>query len=73
MIKAVDLLLHPAFQVDDVGMPAGGAKVPTSYFPGAGGLLMAVAMLAAGWKDDPGMKFPVDWNVEAENFLPMFF
>ena len=71
--RAVDFLLHPSFPFDDVGMPIGGSRVPTLYFPGSASLLMAVAMMAGGWKDDPGMKFPAEWNVQAEGFMPMFF
>jgi hypothetical protein len=46
------------------------------YLPGNGGLLSAVAMMAAGWdgaptKDAPG--FPKDgkWKVRSEGLLPM--
>ncbi|KAF5360246.1 hypothetical protein D9758_009157 [Tetrapyrgos nigripes] len=31
--KAIEWLLHPLFQFDDVGMPTGGVRVPTHYFP----------------------------------------
>ncbi|RXW12671.1 hypothetical protein EST38_g13182 [Candolleomyces aberdarensis] len=68
--KAIDWLLHPEFQFDDVGMPIGGTRVPTPYFPGAGSLLYAIAMMAAGWDgarqgNAPG--FPADgWRVRAE-------
>lgn len=34
--QAIDFLLHPLFQFDDVGMPIGGVRVPTPYFPGSG-------------------------------------
>jgi len=71
--RAVDFLLNPNFQFDDVGMQIGGARVPTPYFPGSTSLLMAVAMMAAGWKEDPGVKFPQDWKVQVESFRPMFF
>ncbi|KAL1679170.1 Six-hairpin glycosidase-like protein [Schizophyllum commune] len=67
--KAVDWLLHPLFQFDDVGMPIGGVRVPTPYFPGSGGLLYAVAMIAAGWDGSEGMApgFPKQgWNVTVE-------
>jgi hypothetical protein len=68
--KAVDWLLSSLFTFDDVGMPGGGVQVPTPYFPGAGALLLAVAMMTAGWDgssgDAPG--FPKDgWRVEFEN------
>ncbi|KAJ7468974.1 Six-hairpin glycosidase-like protein [Mycena galericulata] len=46
--KALEWLLHPLFQFDDAGMPVGGVRVPTPYFPGAGGLLYAIAMMAEG-------------------------
>ena len=47
--EAVDFLLDPLFQFDDVGMPIGGRRVATPYFPSSGGLLYAVAFMAAGW------------------------
>ncbi|MER7787076.1 hypothetical protein [Streptomyces sp. NPDC097640] len=68
--RAVDFLLHEKFGFDDAGMPLGGSRVATPYFPGAGGLLYAVALMAAGWdgagKDAPG--FPSDgrWRVRWE-------
>jgi hypothetical protein len=69
--KAVDWLLHPLFQFDDVGMPVGGVRVPTPYFPGSGSLLYAVGMMAAGWDNQndlhqtaPG--FPANWTVKVE-------
>ena len=67
--KAVDWLLHPLFAFDDVGMPIGGVRVPTPYFPGSGGLLYAVAMMAAGWDGSEGMApgFPKQgWNITVE-------
>jgi hypothetical protein len=79
--KAVEWLLHPLFAFDDAGMPIGGARVPTPYFPGSGGLLYAVAMMAEGWDGfelDEGMVaregvkyrqapgFPEGWNVRTE-------
>ncbi|OBZ77833.1 hypothetical protein A0H81_02150 [Grifola frondosa] len=62
MEKAIEWLLHPFFQFDDVGMPVGGVRVPTPYFPGAGALLYAVAMMAAGWDGSttPAPGFPTD-------------
>jgi hypothetical protein len=69
--EAIDWLLHPLFQFDDVGMPIGGVRVPTPYFPGSGSLLYAVGMMAAGWDDQnlpkqqaPG--FPNNWTVKVE-------
>ncbi|OCH88022.1 hypothetical protein OBBRIDRAFT_116454 [Obba rivulosa] len=68
--QAIEWLLHPLFQFDDVGMPIGGVRVPTPYFPGAGSLLYAIAMMAAGWDgstaEAPG--FPTQgWRVSVEN------
>lgn len=70
--RAVDWLLDPLFQFDDVGMPVGGVRVPTPYFPGSGGLLYAVAMMAAGWDgsepDSLAPGFPREgWNVTVED------
>lgn len=69
--EAIDFLLHPEFQFDDIGMPIGGVRVPTPYFPGSGSLLYAVAMMANGWdgiqegRIAPG--FPNDgWAVRVE-------
>ncbi len=43
------------------------------YLPGNGGLLTAVAMMAAGWDgatgEHPG--FPAGWNVRCEGLMPM--
>ncbi|EGN94575.1 hypothetical protein SERLA73DRAFT_188549 [Serpula lacrymans var. lacrymans S7.3] len=67
--KAIEWLLHPLFQFDDVGMPIGGVRVPTPYFPGSGGLLYAIAMMAAGWDGNNGSTpgFPQKgWNVQVE-------
>lgn len=67
--RAVDWLLDPLFTFDDVGMPVGGVRVPTPYFPGSGALLYAVAMMTGGWDgsqgDAPG--FPsAGWSVRVE-------
>jgi hypothetical protein len=67
--RAINWLLHPDFSFDDAGMPNGGNVVPTPYFPSSGGLLMAVAMLADGWRDIPGRKWPRSWICEAEGFV----
>ncbi|GLB34099.1 hypothetical protein LshimejAT787_0109830 [Lyophyllum shimeji] len=67
--KAVEWLLHPLFVFDDVGMPVGGTRVPTPYFPGSGALLLAVAMMAKGWEGSNGNApgFPNSgWNVRVE-------
>ena len=66
---AISWLLNENFAFDDVGMPLGGVQVPTPYFPGSGSLLLATAMMAAGWdgsnRSAPG--FPVDgWTVRVE-------
>ncbi|KAJ4481894.1 Six-hairpin glycosidase-like protein [Lentinula aciculospora] len=71
--KAVDWLLDPLFQFDDVGMPIGGVRVPTPYFPGSGALLYATAMMAQGWDGSEGNRegkapgFPKEgWNIRVE-------
>ncbi|KAG6873112.1 hypothetical protein C0995_002775 [Termitomyces sp. Mi166 len=67
--KALEWLLHPLFAFDDVGMPIGGARVPTPYFPGSGALLLAIAMMAEGWDGSHGRApgFPSNgWDVRAE-------
>ncbi|KAK0216801.1 Six-hairpin glycosidase-like protein [Armillaria fumosa] len=66
---AVDWLLDPLFNFDDVGMPLTNIPIPPPYFPGSGGLLYTVAMMASGWDgsegDAPG--FPKDgWVVRYE-------
>ncbi|KAK0488057.1 Six-hairpin glycosidase-like protein [Armillaria luteobubalina] len=61
---------HPLFNFDDVGMPVGGVRVPTPYFPGSGALLYAVAMMAGGWDGSQGNApgFPKDgWVVRYED------
>jgi len=69
--EAVNMLLHPAKKngFDEHGMVGGGNPYP--YFPTNGGLLYAVAMMAAGWDGDKGLKqpgFPHDktWVVKWE-------
>ena len=71
---ALDFLLHPAsgFQFDERGLATGG---PFPYFPSNGGLLYAVAMMAAGWDGAPkgnAPGFPGDgrWSVRWENLSP---
>lgn len=69
--QAVAYLLNENFRFDDVGMPVGGSRVPTPYMPGAGSLLLAVAMLAGGWDGaSEGPQFPSGWEVEVEGFVP---
>ncbi|KAF2139341.1 uncharacterized protein K452DRAFT_275544 [Aplosporella prunicola CBS 121167] len=66
---AVSWLLHERFGFDDVGMPLGGSRVATPYFPASGGLLLAVGMLAGGWEGEKGPKWPVGWEeARAEGF-----
>jgi len=71
---AVDALLYPskkcAFTAN--GLSAGG---PFPYFPSNGGLLYAVAMMAAGWDGAPHRNapgFPNDgtWTVQWEGLKP---
>ncbi|KAI0635047.1 Six-hairpin glycosidase-like protein [Trametes polyzona] len=67
--KAVEWLLHPLFEFDDVGMPVGGVRVPTPYFPGSGALLYAMAMMSEGWDGSEGAApgFPKEgWAVRME-------
>ncbi|OJD28927.1 six-hairpin glycosidase-like protein [Diplodia corticola] len=59
---AIRWLLDENFAFDDVGMPLGGSRVPTPYFPASGGLMIVVAMLAAGWEGDEGSKWPNSWG-----------
>jgi hypothetical protein len=68
---AIDALLHPSHKnsYNKVGLSTGG---PFPYFPSNGGLLYAIALMAAGWDgapstDTPG--FPQDgtWTVRYEN------
>jgi hypothetical protein len=73
--RAVEFLLDPLFEFDDVGMPVGGVRVATPYFPGAGGLLLAVGMMAGGWSGDEGGaesgvagRWPEGWKVDVEGF-----
>ena len=67
--RAIDLLLHPTsnFQFDEAGLATGG---PYPYFPSNGGLLYAVAMMAAGWDGAPkgnAPGFPTSgWRVRSE-------
>lgn len=68
--RAVEWLLHPLFAFDDAGMPLGGTRVPTPYFPGSGALLHAIAFMAKGWDGAPNGKAPgfpsQGWNVRSE-------
>ncbi|KAJ6598299.1 Six-hairpin glycosidase-like protein [Mycena vulgaris] len=73
--KAVEWLLHPLFQFDDSeSFPwyrnlTCSCRVATPYFPGSGGLLYAIAMMAQGWDGSNGTApgFPAEgWNVRVE-------
>jgi hypothetical protein len=67
--KAVDWLLDPDNRFDEVGMPEGGTRVPTPYFPASAGLLLAVGMMAGVWDGFEGTVFPGGWEVEVEGFV----
>ena len=67
---AVDMLMHPSasFQFNASGLPIRG-RAP--YLPSSGGLLYAVALMAAGWDGAPDRNapgFPDDgsWSVKWE-------
>jgi hypothetical protein len=70
--KAVDMLLFPSkqFSFDVMGYNS------WVYFPGNGGLLSAIAMMAGGWDGCPNTYapgFPKNgkWNVKVEGFNKM--
>jgi hypothetical protein len=68
---AIDALLHPSAKnaMNRVGLSSGG---PYPYFPANGGLLYAVALMAAGWDDAPNIHAPgfpndgISWKVRHE-------
>ena len=69
--KAIDALLmdSPKNSYNTCGINGGGPA--RTYFPGNGGLLYAVAMMAAGWDDGPEKPAPGfpdngTWNVKYE-------
>jgi hypothetical protein len=72
---AVDALLHASGKnaFNGTGLSTGG---PFPYFPSNGGLLYAVALMAAGWDGAPSgihaPGFPQDgsWQVKWENLAP---
>jgi hypothetical protein len=72
--KAIDYLLnYPSFNIEEHGLVGGGGPFP--YFPGNGGLLYAVAMMAAGWDgapnhDAPGFPKDGQWVVKWEGLKP---
>ncbi|SFL94045.1 hypothetical protein SAMN04487943_105183 [Gracilibacillus orientalis] len=71
---AIDFLLMDA--VKNTYLPNGhNYQRPglTAYLPGNGGLLIAIAMMVAGWDDHtsgdyPGFPKNSKWNIEAEGF-----
>jgi hypothetical protein len=67
--RAVSWLLDENNAFDELGMPEGGTRVPTPYFPSAAGLLLAVGMMSGGWDGSKGMTWPEGWDVEAEGFV----
>ncbi|GHT21239.1 hypothetical protein AGMMS4957_09730 [Bacteroidia bacterium] len=71
---AIDALLHPSFKnaINKAGLSTGG---PFPYFPTNGGILYAVALMAAGWDGAPAQSapgFPSDgaWVVRSEGLVP---
>ena len=69
--KAVEYRLHPISQFNDAGYPVGESSVPTPYFPNSASLLLAVAMMAAGWDGSEGKHFPKDWEeAKVDGFAP---
>lgn len=67
--RAVRWLLDENNRFDELGMPEGGTRVPTPYFPSAAGLLLAVGMMSGGWEGREGGVWPEGWEVEAEGFV----
>jgi hypothetical protein len=72
---AVDYLFRPEFGFDDAGLAVAGPDAPSPYFPSNGGLLYAVAMMAAGWDGAPkGTEAPGfpkgEWVVRFEGLWP---
>ena len=75
--KAIDALFlnSPKNQYLVNGHTYQSARLPL-YLPGNGGLLTAVAMMAAGWdncpdKDSPGFPDNGQWNIHYEGFKKM--
>lgn len=72
--RAVDALLMPVQK--NTYLPQGHNYQDNRlriYMPGNGGLLTAVAMMAAGWDGAKGHcpGFPKDWDVRYEDLVPM--
>lgn len=71
---AIDYLLnYPAFDFDKHGL-VGGGRAPFPYFPGNGGLLTAIALMAGGWdgcpeREAPGFPQDDSWKVRSEGFV----
>jgi hypothetical protein len=51
----------------------GYRRAAETYFPSNGSLLLAVALMAAGWDGETSVHpgFPSDWHVESEGLLPL--
>ncbi|MDR1925406.1 MAG: hypothetical protein LBQ66_13630, partial [Planctomycetaceae bacterium] len=71
---AIDALLHPSGKngMNKTGLSTGG---PFPYFPSNGGLLYAVALMAAGWDGcekvhAPGFPKNGKWKVKHEGLTP---
>jgi hypothetical protein len=69
---AADLL--PTSSANNVDGP-GYRRAAETYFPSNGGLLFAVALMAAGWDGEktPAPGFPKDgrWQVKVEGLRPL--
>ena len=71
---AIDALLHPSVK-NEYSWIGNNLGSGTAYFPGNGGFLYAVAMMAAGWdgapdKHAPGFPSDGSWTVRWENLQP---
>jgi hypothetical protein len=66
--QAVRWLLDSNNQINKLGMPEGGNRVATPYFPASAGMLLAVGMMAGGRDGLDGPAFPENWKVEPEGF-----
>ncbi len=73
--SVVDILLMDVLKnrYTTVGHNYQGDNLP-AYYPGNGGLLLAIAMMASGTTDgrvEP-LSFPSEWNAQAEGFLVQY-